>query len=76
MLNENSSKMPDKAMFIFDLCVTGFISCFALLFSFTFIPIVVAVLNGIYIVSRIKRDVNKYHKGNFWQYLKALVKKN
>lgn len=68
--------MPDKILPFIDLFITGFASVFALVFSFGFVPIIVAVLNGIYIVARIKRDADKYNKGSIWLYLKSIIKKN
>ena len=68
--------MPERFITILDLFITGFLSTFALMFSFTIIPVIVAILNGIYIVSRIKRDADRYHNGSFWKLLAFILKKN
>ena len=68
--------MPERILPFLDLLITGFISGFLLIFSFGLIPIIVALLNGVYIISRIKRDADKYNKGSFWEYLKSIIKKN
>lgn len=67
--------MPERIVAFLDLAITGVISTYLLIFSFGIIPMIVAVLNGIYIVSRIKRDADKYNDGNFWNYLKSIFKK-
>lgn len=68
--------MPERIISNLDLIATVFMSSFALMFSFTIIPILVAVLNGILIISRVKRDVEKYNKGNLWHWFKDVLKKN
>lgn len=68
--------MPERILPILDLLITGFISTTLLIVSFGLVPIIVAILNCIYIISRIRRDANKYNNGNLMDYLKSIVKKN
>lgn len=68
--------MIDRALPIMDLFITGTISGIILITSFGIIPIIVALLNGLYIASKLKIHISKNHNGSIKRWLRYLIKKN
>ena len=59
-----------------DAILPTFISLVLLVFSVEFITVFVAVINGIFIIGKIKREITTHFNGSFIKYVKSFIKKN
>ena len=68
--------MPERIIPILDsIAMTLFTVFFAVAFS-SIVTITGGVLAILWWATKIKRDVEKYHNGNIWTFVKWIVKKN
>lgn len=68
--------MPQRLIPILDSIAMTFFTVFFAIASFSFITVIGGVLAIIWWVSKIKRDVEKYHNASLWNWVKWFLKKN
>ena len=68
--------MPDRLIPLLDSLFMTIMPLFIYFASFSMLTIIPIILSSLWWITKIKRDVVKFHNGSYKEWFKAIVKKN